>query len=78
MVSPTVTTLVTCHYGEAVLLQVSDVIDMKEDALNPTVLTMVLSEERGHVYQFQTPHELAVFRSVKVQICFSMLCAMCC
>ena len=42
--------------------QVSDVIDMKEDTLNPTVLTMVLSEERGHVYQFQTSHDMAVFR----------------
>ena len=40
----------------------SDVIDMKEDALNPTVLTMVLSEERGHVYNFQTSHDMAVFR----------------
>lgn len=45
-----------------VLKQVSDVIDMKEDGLNLTVLTMVLSEERGHVYQFQTAHDLAVFR----------------
>ena len=44
-------------------MQVSDVIDMKEDELNPTVLTVVLSEERGHVYQFQTGHDLAVFRS---------------
>lgn len=38
-------------------------IDMKEDELNPTILTIVLSEERGHVYQFQTTHDLAVFRS---------------
>ena len=44
--------------------QVSDVIDMKQDELNPNVLTVVLSEERGHVYQFQTAHDLAVFRSV--------------
>lgn len=44
------------------LLQVSDVIDMKQDELTPTVLTVVLSEERGHVYQFQTTHDLAVFR----------------
>ena len=44
-------------------MQVSDVIDMKEDVLNPSVLTVVLSEERGHVYQFQTGHDLAVFRS---------------
>lgn len=42
--------------------QVSDVIDMKEDTLNPTVLTMVLSEDRGHVYNFQTSHDMAVFR----------------
>ena len=48
------------------MLQVSDVIDMKEDAMNPTTLTVVLSEERGHVYQFQTPHDLAVFRSAHV------------
>ena len=45
-----------------VLKQVSDVIDMKEEGLNPTVLTMMLSEERGRVYQFQTAHDLAVFR----------------
>ena len=44
-------------------LQVSDVIDMKEDEMNPSILTVVLSEERGHVYQFQTSHDLAVFRS---------------
>lgn len=37
-------------------------IDMKQDELNPTVLTVVLSEERGHVYQFQNTHDLAVFR----------------
>lgn len=36
---------------------------MKEDELNPTVLTVILSEERGHAYQFQTSHDLAVFRS---------------
>lgn len=39
---------------------------MKQDELNPTVLTVVLSEERGHVYQFQTSHDLAVFRQVTV------------
>lgn len=44
-------------------LQVSDVIDMKEDEMNPSILTVVLSEERGHVYQFQTTHDLAIFRS---------------
>ncbi|KAL0042930.1 hypothetical protein WJX79_004170 [Trebouxia sp. C0005] len=43
--------------------QVSDVIDMKEDEMNPSTLTVALSEERGHVYQFQTFHDLAVFRS---------------
>ncbi|DBA76239.1 TPA: hypothetical protein ACH3X1_009959 [Trebouxia sp. C0004] len=43
--------------------QVSDVIDMKEDQMNPSFLTVVLSEERAHVYQFQTAHDLAVFRS---------------
>ena len=44
------------------MIQVSDVIDMKEDEMNPTTLTVVLSEERGHVYQFQTAHDIAVFR----------------
>lgn len=48
--------------------QVSDVIDMKQDEMNPTTLTLVLSEERGHVYQFQTPHDLAVFRSEEARI----------
>ena len=47
------------------VMQVSDVIDLKEDEMNPTTLTVVLSEERGHVYQFQTPHDLAVFRSAQ-------------
>lgn len=62
---------VTCHHASVTpvgkshlraLLQVSDVIDMKQDEMNPTFLTVVLSEERGHVYQFQTFHDLAVFR----------------
>ncbi|DBB11361.1 TPA: hypothetical protein ACH3X3_006783 [Trebouxia sp. C0006] len=48
--------------------QVSDVIDMKEDEMNPSILTVVLSEERGHVYQFQTTHDLAVFRLTLLEV----------
>ncbi len=44
-------------------------IDMKEDEMNPSILTVVLSEERGHVYHFQTAHDLAVFRSASYFAC---------